>query len=79
MLQEWFQLWSRFSRPGLPNMPLIVEKLVSLEASIPVTPRRPRNVARKCTAKKLKITESTSEEVSSSSSVVEYFPLSTIC
>jgi hypothetical protein len=36
-------------------------------------PRRPRNVARKRAAKKLKITESTAQEVSSSSSVVEYF------
>jgi hypothetical protein len=31
-------------------------------------------VVRKCTAKKLKITESTAQEVSSLSSVVEYFP-----
>jgi hypothetical protein len=35
-------------------------------------PRRPCNVAQKCTAKKLKIIESTAKEVSSSSSVVEY-------
>jgi hypothetical protein len=35
-------------------------------------PRRPRNVARKCVAKKLKVTETTSKEVSSSSRVVEY-------
>jgi hypothetical protein len=73
-LQEQFQLRSRFSRPGLPNIPLIVERPTSLEASIPVPPRRPRNVAQKCTTKKLKITESTAQEVSSSSSVVEYFP-----
>jgi chromatin segregation and condensation protein Rec8/ScpA/Scc1 (kleisin family) len=79
MLQERFQLRSRFSRPGLPNIPLIIEKPISLEASIPALPRRPHNVARKRAAKKLKITESTSQEVSSSSSVVEYFPLSTIC
>jgi hypothetical protein len=59
-LQERFQLRSRFSHPGLPNIPLIVEKPVSLEASIPAPPRRPRNVARKRAAKKLKITESTS-------------------
>jgi hypothetical protein len=31
-------------------------------------------VARKRAAKKLRITESTAQEVSSSSSVVEYFP-----
>jgi hypothetical protein len=73
-LQERFQLRSRFSRPGLPNIPFIVERLANLEASLPAPRRRPCNVARKCTAKKLKITESTSEEVSSSSSVVEYFP-----
>jgi hypothetical protein len=58
-LQERFQLRSRFSRPGLPNVPLIVEKPAILEASIPAPPRRPRNVVRKCVAKKLKITEST--------------------
>jgi hypothetical protein len=34
-LQERFQLRSRFSRPGLPNIPLIVERPASLEASIP--------------------------------------------
>jgi hypothetical protein len=73
-LQEQFQLRSRFSRPGLSNIPLIVERTVSLDASIPAPPRRPRNVARKRATKKLKITESTSAEVSSSSSVVEYFP-----
>jgi hypothetical protein len=72
-LQERFQLRSRFSRPGLPNIPLIVERSASLEAILPAPPRRPRNVARKRTAKKLKITESIAEEVSSSSSVVEYF------
>jgi hypothetical protein len=43
-----------------------------LEASLPMPPRRPRNVARKCVAKKLKVTETTSKEVSSSSRVVEY-------
>jgi chromatin segregation and condensation protein Rec8/ScpA/Scc1 (kleisin family) len=73
-LQERFQLRSRFSRPGLPNIPLIVERPPSLEASLPTPLRRPRNVVRKRTAKKLKIIESTTQEVSSSSSVVEYFP-----
>jgi hypothetical protein len=58
-LEERFQLWSRFSRPRLPNIPLIVERSASLEASLPVPLRRLRNVARKRTAKKLKITEST--------------------
>jgi hypothetical protein len=72
MLQERFQLRSRFSRPGLPNVPLIDDPLTSLEASLPAPSRRPRNVARKRVAKKLKVTETMSQEVSSSSRVVEY-------
>jgi hypothetical protein len=36
----------------------------SLEASLPAPPRKPRNVARKGVAKKLKVTETTSQEVS---------------
>jgi hypothetical protein len=71
-LQERFQLRSRFSRPGLPNVPLIDDPLTSLKASLPVPPRRPRNVARKRVTNKLKVTETTSQEVSSSSRVVEY-------
>jgi hypothetical protein len=55
-LQERFQLRSRFSRPGLPP--------TSLEASLPAPPRKPRNVARKCVAKKLKVMETISQEVS---------------
>jgi hypothetical protein len=38
-----------------------------------VPPRKPRNVARKRVAKKLKVTETTSQEVSSSSRVVDLF------
>jgi hypothetical protein len=38
-LHERFQLRSRFSRPGLPNVPLIVEKPASLEACIPAPSR----------------------------------------
>jgi hypothetical protein len=72
MLQERFQLRSRFSRPGLPNVPLIEDPPTSLEASLPASPRRPRNVARKRVAKKLKVIETTSQEVSSLSRVVEY-------
>jgi hypothetical protein len=55
-LQERFQLRSRFSRPGLPNVPLVDNPLTSLEASLPAPPRRLRNVARKHVAKKLKVT-----------------------
>jgi hypothetical protein len=71
-LQERFQLRSRFCRPGLPNVPLIDDPPTSLEASLPALSRRLRNVAHKRVAKKLKVTETTSQEVSSSSRVVEY-------
>jgi hypothetical protein len=71
-LQEQFQLRSRFSRPGLPNVPLINDPPTGLEASLPAPPRRPRNVARRRVAKKLKVIETTSQEVNSSSRVVEY-------
>jgi hypothetical protein len=63
-LQERFQLRSRFSRPGLPHVPLVQDPPTSLEASFPAPPRRQRNVARKRVAKKLKVTETTSQEVS---------------
>jgi hypothetical protein len=63
-LQDRFQLRSRFSRPGLPRIPLVQDPPASLEASLPAPPRRPRNAARKRVAKKLKVTETTSQEVS---------------
>jgi hypothetical protein len=63
-LQDRFQLRSRFSRPGLPHTPLVQDQPASLEASLPVPPRKPCNVARKRVAKKLKVTETTSREVS---------------
>jgi hypothetical protein len=71
-LQERFQLRSRFSRPRLPNVSLIQDPPTSLEASLPAPPRRPRNVAHKRVAKKLNVTETTSQEVNSSSRVVEF-------
>jgi hypothetical protein len=77
-LQERFQLRSRFSRPGLPNVPLIDDPPTSLEASLPAPPRRPCNVAHKRVAKKLKVTETTSQEVNSSSRVVEYLSCSIV-
>jgi hypothetical protein len=63
-LQDRFQPRSRFSRPGLPHIPLVQDQPASLEASLPAPPRKPRNVARKRVAKKLKVTETTSQEVS---------------
>jgi hypothetical protein len=63
-LQEGFQLRSWFSRPGLPHIPLVQDQPASLEASLPAPPRKPCNVARKRVAKKLKVSETTSQEVS---------------
>jgi hypothetical protein len=63
-LQDRFQLRSRFSRPSLPHVPLVQDQPASLEASLPAPPRRPRNVALKSVVKKLKVTETTSQEVS---------------
>jgi hypothetical protein len=62
-MQERFQLRSRFSRPGLLHIPPVQDPPTSLESSLPALPRRPRNVARKRVAKKLKVTETTSQEV----------------
>jgi hypothetical protein len=62
-LQDHFQLWSRFSRPGLPHVPLVKDPLTSLEASLAAPPRKPRNPARKRVAKKLKVLETTPQEV----------------
>jgi hypothetical protein len=63
-LQEHFQLRSRFSRPGLPHIPLVQDPPTSLEASLPTPPKKPCNVARKRVAKKLKVMVTTSQEVS---------------
>jgi hypothetical protein len=59
-LQDRFQLRSRFSRPGLPHVPLVQDPPTSLAAP----PRRPRNPARKRVTKKLKVSETTPQEVS---------------
>jgi hypothetical protein len=62
-LQDRFQLRSRFSHPGLPHVPLIQDPLTSLEASLAAPPRKPRNPARKQVTKKLKVFETTPQEV----------------
>jgi hypothetical protein len=62
-LQDRFQLRSRFSRLGLPHVPLVQEPPTSLEASLAAPPRRPRNPARKRVTKKLKVSETTPREV----------------
>jgi hypothetical protein len=46
-LQDRLELRSRFSRPGLPHVPLIQDPPASLEASLAALPRKPRNPARK--------------------------------
>jgi hypothetical protein len=63
MLQDRFQLRSRFSRPGLPHVPLVQDPSASLEASLATPPRKPRNPARKRVTKKLKVSETTPQEV----------------
>jgi hypothetical protein len=62
-LQDRFQPRSRFSRPGLPHVPLVQDPPASLEASLAAVPRKPRNPARKRVAKKLRVSETTPQEV----------------
>jgi hypothetical protein len=61
--QDLFQLRSRFSRPGLPHVPLVQDPPASLEASLAAPPQKPRNPARKRVTKKLKVSETTPQEV----------------
>jgi hypothetical protein len=63
-LQDLFQLRSRFSCLGLPHVPLVQDQPASLEASLAAPPRKSRNASRKRVTKKLKVTETTSPEVS---------------
>jgi hypothetical protein len=62
-LQDCFQLRLRFSRPGLPHVPLVQDPPASLEACLATPPRKPCNPARKQVAKKLKVSETTPQEV----------------
>jgi hypothetical protein len=62
-LQDRFQLRSRFSRPGLPHVPLMQDPPASLEASLAAPPRKPRSPARKRVTKKLRVSETTPQEV----------------
>jgi hypothetical protein len=81
-LQDRFQLRSRFSRPGLPHVPLVQDPAASLEASLAAPPRKPRNPARKRVTKKLKVSETTPQVVSCleyCSRVVEYPSIEFIC
>jgi hypothetical protein len=61
-LQDRFQLRSRFSRPGLPHVPLVQDPPASLEASLAAPPQKPRNPVRKRVTKKLKVSETTPQE-----------------
>jgi hypothetical protein len=60
-----FQLRLRFSRLGLPHVPLVQDPPASLEASLAAPPRRTCNPARKRVTKKLKVSETTPQEVRS--------------
>jgi hypothetical protein len=64
-LRDRFQLRSRFSRPGLPHVPLVQDPPASLDASLAAPPRKPRNPAHKRVTKKLKVSETMPQEVRS--------------
>jgi hypothetical protein len=62
-LQDRFKLRLRFSRPGLPHVPLVQDPPASLEASLAAPPRKPCNPTRKRVTKKLKVSETMPQEV----------------
>jgi hypothetical protein len=62
-LQDRIQLRSRFIRPGLPHVPLMQDSPASLEASLAAPPRKPRNPACMRVTKKMKVSETTPQEV----------------
>jgi hypothetical protein len=62
-LQDRFQVRSRFSHPGLPHVPLVQDPPASLEASLVAPPRKPCNPAHNRVMKKLKVSETTPQEV----------------
>jgi hypothetical protein len=62
-VQDRFQLRSRFSCPGLPHVPLVQDPPASLEASLAAPPQKLRNPAGKRVTKKMKVTETTPQEV----------------
>jgi hypothetical protein len=64
-LQDRIQLRSRFSRPGLPHVRLVQDPPASLEASLAAPSRKSCNPARKRVTKKLRVSETTPQEVRS--------------
>jgi hypothetical protein len=62
-LQDRFQLQLRFSHPGLPHVPLVQDPPASLEASLAAPPRKPCNPAHKRVTKKMRVSETTPQEV----------------
>jgi hypothetical protein len=55
----------------MPDIP-VIEKPSNMEASLPTPPRKPWNMVWKRVVKKLKLSEATRLEASSTTRVVEY-------
>jgi hypothetical protein len=70
-LQQRFQHQSRFRQAGMPDVP-VEEPPTNLEEDVSLPPRKPRNTACKRAMKKLKVSEDTRPEVTTSTSVVGY-------